>query len=88
MPLPFVELDYRPTDMGDLILRKRRIPSLDDKEVLEVKLGEGFLMSSLFHEVEEALARLGLAAVGADGQLKVVVVGWAWVTLQQQPWTI
>jgi len=75
MPLPFEELDYRPTDMGDLILRRRRIASLDDLEVLEVKLGDGFLMSSLFHEVEEALARLGLAAVKEKGDLKVVVGG-------------
>ena len=36
---------------------------LDDLVVYEVLLGNGYLMSSLFHEVEEALAELGLAAV-------------------------
>ena len=76
MPLPFEELDFRPTPMGDLILRRRRIAMLDDLEVLEVKLGEGFLMSSLFHEVEEALADCGLAAVAAElGEPLRVVVG-------------
>jgi spermidine synthase len=74
MPLPFVELDFRPTPMGDLILRRRRIAMLDDLEVFEVKLGNAFLMSSLFHEVEEALADLGLAAVAGDS-LNVVVGG-------------
>jgi spermidine synthase len=76
MPLPFEELDYRSTPMGDLILRRRRIAMLDDMEVLEVKLGGGFLMSSLFHEVEEALADRGLAAVSAaPGETFDVVVG-------------
>ena len=77
MSLPFEELDYRPTPMGDLILRRRRIAMMDDLEVLEVKLGDGFLMSSLFHEVEEALADRGLAAVtaGPGEPLRVVVGG-------------
>lgn len=77
MPLPFEELDYRPTPMGDLILRRRRIAMLDDLEVLEVKLGDGFLMSSLFHAAEDALADCGLAAVTAapGGALQVVVGG-------------
>lgn len=47
---------------------------LDNLEVLEVKLGDGFLMSSLFHEVEEALATLGLEAVNGES-LNVVVGG-------------
>jgi spermidine synthase len=76
MGLPFEELDFRETPMGDLILRRRRLAMLDGLEVLEVKLGEGFLMSSLFHEVEEALAEHGLAAVVADsGEPLQVVVG-------------
>lgn len=74
MPLPFVELDFRPTPMGDLILRRRRIAMLDDLEVYEVKLGDAFLMSSLFHVVEDALADLGLAAVAGEA-LQVVVGG-------------
>jgi len=72
MPLPFDILDLRPTPMGNLLLRRRRIASLDDLEVLEVKLGDEFLMSSLFHVVEEALADLGLAAVTAESPDVVV----------------
>jgi len=75
MPLPYTELDFRQTDMGDLILRRRTIASLDGLEVLEVKLGEGFLMSSLFHVVEEALATLGLAGLSKPSDLSIVVGG-------------
>lgn len=70
----FEELDYRKTPLGDLILRRRRMSMLDDLMVYEVLLGDGYLMSSLFHAVEVALADLGLAAVGGDG-LEVVVGG-------------
>lgn len=69
----FEELDFRPTPIGDLILRRRRMAMLDDLIVYEVLLGNGYLMSSLFHEVEEALADLGLAAV--EGEALQVVVG-------------
>jgi spermidine synthase len=74
MPLPFEILDSQPTPLGELMLRRRRIVSLDDLEVLEVKLGDEFLMSSLFHVVEEALADLGLAETEGD-ELDVVVGG-------------
>ena len=47
---------------------------LDDLVVYEVLLGNGYLMSSLLHEVEEALAELGLAAV-EGARLEVVVGG-------------
>lgn len=70
----YEELDFRPTPLGDLILRRRRMAMLDDLIVYEVLLGNGYLMSSLFHEVEEALADLGLAAV-EDEMLEVVVGG-------------
>jgi spermidine synthase len=73
MSLNFEELDYRQTRLGELILRRRRVLSLDGLEVYEIKLGESFLMSSLFHEVEVALANLGLA--GLEGPLDVVVGG-------------
>jgi spermidine synthase len=63
MSSDFAELDFRSTPLGDLSLRRRKVPSLDDLEVFEVKLGDAFLMSSLFHEVEVALADLGLAAL-------------------------
>ena len=78
MPSPknadFAELDYRQTPLGELTLRRRRVPELDGLEVFEVKLGDAFLMSSLFHEVEVALADLGLAALKAP-DLDVVVGG-------------
>src|SRR6202034_4392351 len=62
------------TPLGELTLRRRRIRALDGLEVYEVKLGDAFLMSSLFHEVEVALADLGLAAANAP-ELDVVVGG-------------
>jgi len=75
MPLDFEELDYARTRMGELILRRRRMPSLDNLEVYEVILGDAFLMSSLFTVVETALAELGLAALGPRQKLDVVVGG-------------
>lgn len=74
---PFEELDFRPTPLGDLILRRRTVLALDNLDVYEIILGDAFLMSSLFTEVEQALARLGLAAAaaGADPELDVVVGG-------------
>lgn len=58
----FEELDFQKTPLGDLILRKRTVLSLDNEEVYEVILGNAFLMSSLFTVVEQELSRLGLAA--------------------------
>jgi hypothetical protein len=80
MSRDFAELDFRSTPLGDLSLRRRRVRALDDLEVFEVKLGDAFLMSSLFHEVEVALADLGLAALdsgpGEEGTARYdVVVG-------------
>ncbi|MDQ3624761.1 MAG: spermidine synthase [Verrucomicrobiota bacterium] len=74
MSTDFAELDYRQTPLGELTLRRRRVLALDGLEVFEVKLGDAFLMSSLFHEVEVALADLGLAALDAP-ELDVVVGG-------------
>src|SRR5438874_13809878 len=62
----FEELDYQKTPLGELSLRRRRMLSLGGIEVYEVKLGEAFLMSSLFHEVEEKLAHLGLGELKGD----------------------
>jgi spermidine synthase len=72
MSLLFEELDYRPTPIGALTLRRRALSS--GVEVLEIKLGDEYLMSSLFTASEIALARLGLAAVDGDG-LDVIVGG-------------
>ncbi len=66
MSLNFEELDFRPTPIGDLMLRRRRMPQFGERDIYEVKLGEDFLMTSLFHEAESQLAKLGLAAVKAD----------------------
>jgi len=73
MSLLFEELDYRPTPIGALSLRRRREPALG-ADVYEIKLGDAFLMSSLFTTSEIALARLALAAVAGDA-LAVVVGG-------------
>jgi spermidine synthase len=67
MSKDFEELDYQKTPLGELILRRRRMLSLGGIEVYEVKLGDAFLMSSLFHEVEEALAHFGLSELTGDG---------------------
>ncbi|MGZ5372571.1 MAG: spermidine synthase, partial [Aeromicrobium sp.] len=72
MTVDFEELSYRETPFGELILRRRTEVSLG-VEVYEVKLGDEFLMSSLFTGSEIALAQLALemlAAPSAD-----VVVG-------------
>jgi spermidine synthase len=69
----FEELDYQPTPIGALSLRRRRELSLG-VDVFEIKLGDQFLMSSLFTVSEIALARLGLAALSGCG-LDVVVGG-------------
>jgi len=68
------ELDYRSTALGELVLRRRRDPVLHNEAVLEVKLGDDFLMSSRFTAGEIALAELGIAAVRAP-QPDVVVGG-------------
>lgn len=69
----FEELDYRHTALGELILRRRVVPMLNDLVVYEVILNDEFLMSSLFHDVEVALSDLGLAA--KPGAALDVVVG-------------
>lgn len=73
MSLLFEELDYRPTPIGVLSLRRRRELKLG-VDVFEIKLGEEFLMSSLFTASEIALANLGLKMLSGDG-LDVVVGG-------------
>ena len=74
MSADFEELDYRNTPLGELILRRRRSVQMPDLDVYEVKLGEAFLMSSLFHESEVQLARLGLG-MSVNENLDVLVGG-------------
>jgi len=70
----FEELDYCPTPIGALTLRRRRELRLN-VDVFEIKLGDESLMSSLFTASEIALARLGLTELGDGGPLDVVVGG-------------
>ena len=73
MSVYFEELDYRPTPIGPLSLRRRRELKLGT-DVFEIKLGDEFLMSSLFTVAEEQLADLGLAVTRGD-ELSVLVGG-------------
>ena len=73
LPL-FKEIDSQTSLLGQISLRKRRMPAFGDRDIYEVKLGDEFLMSSMFVEAEEALSTLGLAAVQGD-KLSVVVGG-------------
>ena len=72
--LDFEELDFTPTPLGDLSLRRRAEVRLGDRDVFEVKLGDEFLMSSLFTAGETALAERALTEHGGHG-LDVVVGG-------------
>jgi len=74
MPLKFEELDYRQTALGELVLRRRQASALDGREIYEVKLNNEYLMSSMFHAGEVALADLGLSGLSGEG-LEVVVGG-------------
>ncbi len=71
MGLRFEELDWRETPMGEISLRRRRDPA-SGSDVYEVKLGDEFLMSSMFTAGEVALAELGLAGLPDAGQDVVV----------------
>jgi spermidine synthase len=73
MAAGFQVLAHEPTRMGMLTLVQRRELTLG-RDVIEVKLGDEYLMSSLFTRAEEELARLGLEAVHG-GRLDVVVGG-------------
>ncbi|NQU37012.1 MAG: spermidine synthase [Actinobacteria bacterium] len=73
----FEELDWQDSALGEISLRRRVEPTLGI-DVYEVKLGEEFLMSSLFTVAEIELARLGLAqasAVSPNGGIDVLVGG-------------
>ena len=73
MSARFEELDWRPTAMGELVLRRRRTPA-SDVDIYEVKLGDEFLMSSMFTVAEVEMARLALREVSGTG-LDVLVGG-------------
>ena len=67
------ELGFQKTPLGELTLRRRVETLLGGREVFEVKLGDEYLMSSLFTESERGLAKLGLAPL--EGELDVVIGG-------------
>ncbi len=73
MSARFEELGFSPTPIGDVSLR-RRFDLTTQHEVFEVKLGDDFLMSSMFNVAEIELSRLGLARVSGEA-LDVVVGG-------------
>lgn len=68
----FHEIACEQTPIGELVLRRRRLHS-DGDDIWEIKLNEGYLMSSQFIEGEVALADLALAQV--DGSALDVVIG-------------
>jgi spermidine synthase len=67
------ELAWAPTRIGEVSLRRRLDPTTKT-EVYEVKLGDEYLMSSLFTAAETELARLTLAGL-PNAPLDVVVGG-------------
>lgn len=73
MSVRFEEIDWQPTPIGEISLRRRRHPVSGD-DVYEVKLGDEFLMSSLFTTGETALAELALAKL-RGAELDVAVGG-------------
>ena len=73
MGVDFEELDYRRTPMGELSLRRRNDLKLG-RSIFEVKLGDEFLMSSLFTAGEIALADCALSDFGKT-EIDVLVGG-------------
>jgi len=68
----FEELAWEPTPIGEVSLRRRRDP-ITDIDIFEVKLGDEFLMSSLFTVAEIALADL---ALGWLSRRETSTTGW------------
>lgn len=64
MSARFEELDWSPTPIGEVSLRRRRDPATG-LDVFEVKLGDEFLMSTQFTVAEVAVAELALARLDA-----------------------
>lgn len=73
MSAKFEELDWSPTPIGEVSLR-RRLDPVTHQDVFEVKLNDEWLMSSQFTAAEIALSRLGLARLGPT-RLDVAVGG-------------
>jgi hypothetical protein len=74
----FEELDYQVTSLGAISLRRRTEPRCNNRLIYEVKLGDEFLMSSLFTESEIQLGKLGVEASKAQfkqEKLNIIVGG-------------
>ncbi len=73
----FEEIDFQDTEIGEVILQRRRYLELNGLDVYEVKLEDEYLMSSLFTVGEIALSEIGLDKLGevAPGSADVVVGG-------------
>lgn len=69
----FEEIDFRRTPIGELALRRRRL-SPEGEDIWEIKLDEGYLMSSQFVAGEIALADFALEMLSGEN-LSVVVGG-------------
>ena len=74
MSINFQELDSQPTILGEISLRRRRLLQHGGIEVFEIKLNDEFLMSSMFHAVEDALSDLALGQLSFT-EMDVVVGG-------------
>lgn len=69
----FEELAWEQTPIGELVLRRRRLTP-DGEDIWEIKLNDGYLISSQFVDGEIALADLALAMTGGEA-LDVAVGG-------------
>lgn len=69
----FEEIAWENTPIGELVLRRRRLSPAGD-DIWEIKLNDGYLMSSQFVDGEIALADLALAMTHGE-ELDVVVGG-------------
>lgn len=67
------ELGYGETSMGEIVLRRRRSPSVKDELVYEITLDGEMLMSSTVNTSERALSELSLDRLG--GRQAEVLVG-------------
>ena len=70
----YEELDRQDTPIGELVLRRRRVPGLAEGPIYEIKRDDELLMSSLVNESEQVLAHETIRAIG-DGIYDVLVGG-------------
>ena len=86
MSAAFEELDYRPTPIGALSLRRRRELTLG-VDVFEIKLGDEFLMSSLFTASEIALGAAGAGGIAGRRASMSWSAGWGSATRRKPCWS-